>query len=83
MKRVNWVKRKIRNGQVKIFHRIYVPVDPHYPYNGELDGFTGYFGSYPETPDRVSLIDVDDAPWDARIAPISGVIKWLWWREKQ
>ena len=46
MQKRNFVIRTIRNGEVKIFHKIFVPSDQWLEYDGRLDGLRVVFGLY-------------------------------------
>lgn len=46
MQKRNFVIRTIRNGEVKIFHKIFVPSDKWLEYDGRLDGLRVAFGLY-------------------------------------
>ena len=46
MQKRNFVTRTIRNGEVKIFHKIFVPSSKWMEYDGRLDGQRVAFGLY-------------------------------------
>ena len=46
MQKRNFVIRTIRNGEVKIFHKVFVPSAKWMEYDGRLDGLRVAFGLY-------------------------------------
>jgi len=81
MKRL--VKRKIRNGHVKINHRWYKPRDPWL--GSELqNGTWAWFGRYPGSDERVvALHSFIGYSYEDQPNVIDGKIFWYFWESEE
>jgi hypothetical protein len=76
-----WVKRKIRNGRVKIYGQWYEAYDYHREYKGELDGLIGLFGRYEYNDSHVNLWGFEEFDWENQPHHIDKYIYWIFWRK--
>ena len=74
------VKRKIRNGRVKINGSWYYPNDLHLEYDGRCDHHWFYFGIYHDLFAAVSLHSPVMEGDESHI--IDGKLPWLFWYQK-
>lgn len=80
--------RTVKNGAVKINHRVYEVSEQHMKYDGRLDGLRFAFGLYKNDTRFVLLWGTeqeflsDDVPEPRGPHIVNGALPWTWWNEK-
>jgi hypothetical protein len=88
-----FVIRKIKNGQVKIFGRIFIPDEIWMKYDGRLDGLKYAFGLYSDGGKYLPFVNLwgpeqnyknhDIDLWIPDPQVVDGQYNWLIWRIKE